>query len=79
MLLDTALAVLLVAVSGFIFGGGPEGANGETTAVLFWCCAFVGCFAAAIAGFVPRARGWAWLGVLIAFIPRIVAAFFFVV
>ena len=34
------LAVLLVAVSGFIFGRGPEGANGETTAVPFWCCAF---------------------------------------
>jgi hypothetical protein len=71
--------VLLVAVSGFIFGGGPEGANGETTAVLLWCLGFAGCFAAAIAGFVLRTRGRAWLGVLIAFIPPIVAVIFFVV
>jgi hypothetical protein len=26
---DLALAVLLVALSGFIFGGGPEGMHGE--------------------------------------------------
>ncbi len=35
-IVDLALAALLVAVSGFIFGGGPEGANGEATAITLW-------------------------------------------
>ena len=78
-ILDVALAALLVAVSGFIFGGGPESANGETTEALLWCVGFAGCFAAAIAGFVLRVRGRAGWGVIVAFVPPVVAAYFFVV
>ena len=75
-ILDLALAVLLVAVSGFIFGGGPEGAIGEATAVTLWVLGFAGCVAAPLAGFVLRARGWAGWGTPAALIPPAVGAFF---
>ena len=75
-ILDLALAVLLIAVSGFIFGGGPEGANGEPTAVALWILGFGGCIAAPVAGFVLRARGRAGWGVLAALVPPVVGACF---
>ena len=55
-IVDAALAILLVAVSGFIFGG-PEGVNGEPTAVALWVVALAGCFAAPAAGEGPPRRG----------------------
>jgi hypothetical protein len=67
-IVDLALAALLVAVSGFIFGGGPEGMNGELTAAAIWWTGFVGCLAAPIAGFVLRARKLGGWGVAVAFI-----------
>lgn len=75
-ILDLALAVLLVAVSGFIFGGGPEGMNGEPTAAAMWILGFAGCLAAPVAGFVLRARGQAGWGVLASLVPPVVAALF---
>jgi hypothetical protein len=75
-ILDLALAGFLVAVSGFIFGGGPEGANGETTAVVLWVVGLAGCFAAPAAGFVLRSSGRAGWGVLAALIPPVVGALF---
>lgn len=35
---DAGLAILLIAISGFVFGG-PEGANGEASAVIAWSSA----------------------------------------
>jgi hypothetical protein len=71
--------VLLVAVSGFIFGGGPEGMNGELSDVAVWWTGLIACFAAPIAGFVLRARNLGGWGVPVAFIPPVVGAYFFVV
>ena len=73
---DLALAILLIGVSGFIFGGGPEGANGEATAVTLWCMGFASCLAAPVAGFVARARGLAGFGLLIAAAPPVVGLLF---
>ena len=74
--LDIALATLLIMVSGLIFGGGPEGANGETTAVILWILGLAGCIATPIAGFVCWVRGRAGWGVLFAIVPPIVGACF---
>jgi hypothetical protein len=74
-ILDLALAALLVGVSGFIFGG-QEGASGEATAVAVWLLGLTGCIAAPVAGFVLRARGQAGWGLLVAFIPPAVGAYF---
>ena len=73
---DLALAMLLIGVSGFIFGGGPEGAKGEVTAAALWCLGFASCLAAPAAGFVARARGWAGIGLLIAAVPPVVGLLF---
>jgi hypothetical protein len=74
-IVDAALAILLVAVSGFIFGG-PEGVNGEPTAVALWVVALAGCFAAPAAGFALRSQGRPGYGALAALIPPAVGALF---
>ena len=68
-IVDIALAALLVAISGFIFGGGPEGMHGEASAAVIWVAGFISCFAAPIAGFVLRTHKLAGWGVVVAFIP----------
>ena len=49
--LDVAMAAIMAAMSGFIFGGGPEGMNGEINAATLWWVRFVPCLAAPVAGF----------------------------
>jgi hypothetical protein len=75
-ILDLALAALLVAVSGFIFGGGPEGLDGELSAAAMWWTGFIACLAAPVAGVVLRARELGGWGVLVAFVPPAVGACF---
>jgi hypothetical protein len=72
-LLDWALAVLLVAVSGFLFGSGPESGHAGTWALIAWGAMVVACIAAPIAGFVLAGRGRAGVGFLLASAPAIVA------
>jgi hypothetical protein len=73
---DVALAVLLVALSGFIFGGGPEGMHGETGAAIVWWAGFIATLAAPILGFLLMRRGRPGVGVLIAWAPIIIALLF---
>ncbi len=73
---DVALAVLLVAVSGFVFGGGPEGANGEATAVAIWLVGFTVCLVAPMAGFGLWKRKLGGWGVLVALVPSVAGAVF---
>ena len=65
---DLGLAGLLLALSGFFFDG-PEGANGEPTAVAAWIAMLAACIIAPVVGFVLRSRGRVGLGVLIAWLP----------
>jgi hypothetical protein len=74
-ILDALLGVLLIAVSGFVFGPGPESSNGDPAAVVSWTVALIGCIAAPIAGFVLRAHRMAGIGVLVALVPPVVALF----
>jgi hypothetical protein len=53
---DLALAVLLVALSGFIFGGGPEGMHGEAGAATVWWASFIVTLAAPILGILLLRR-----------------------
>ena len=73
---DLALASLLILISGFIFGDGPEGMKGETGAVLVWVAAFVVTLAAPIAGFVLLYRQRPGLGALIAWMPPVGSTIF---
>lgn len=68
-IVDALLAGLLIAVSGFIFGAGPEGMHGDIAGATAWMLSLIGCVAAPIAGFVLRHRGKAGIGLLLALLP----------
>lgn len=66
---DGALAALLVGVSGFMFGGGPESMHAGALAATGFVLAVIACLAAPIAGFVLNRRGKAGVGVAAAWLP----------
>jgi hypothetical protein len=66
---DLALAALLVAVSGFIFGTGPESTHAGNLAAAGYIAAVVGCVVAPVAGFVLNRRGKPGAGVAAAWLP----------
>jgi hypothetical protein len=66
---DFALAALLVAVSGFMFGGGPESMHAGFLAAAGYVAAVIACLAAPIAGFAFNRRGKAGLGLTTACVP----------
>jgi len=55
-IVDTLLAVLLLWVSGFVFGGGPEGSGGDLSSVAAWSGALAACIGSPVAGFILRAH-----------------------
>jgi hypothetical protein len=67
---DLLLAVLLVAVSGSIFGG-QEGMAGAASAVAMWSLGIGACLGAPIGGFILRTHGREGLGALAAVVPMI--------
>lgn len=72
-LLDWALAALLVAVSGFLFGSGPESGHAGTAAFVGWAAMVVFCIAAPVAGFILAGRERPGVGIMLAIAPIIVA------
>ena len=73
-IVDLLLAVLLVAVSGFVFEG-PEGAHGELTAVLMWSFSLLLCLGLPAAGFLLRHNGYRGIGAALAWLPPLGAVF----
>lgn len=69
-LVDGLLALLLIVVSGFIFGS-HEGMGGDPSAVAVWSAGMVACVGAPIAGFVLRAYRKPEIGLLVAFVPLV--------
>ena len=60
-LADGALAALLVGVSGFLFGGGPESMRAGTLAAVAYFAAVIACLAAPVAGFIFNKKPvWVW-------------------
>jgi predicted PurR-regulated permease PerM len=66
--IDAGLAVLLVAVSGFIIGGGPESLN-NLSSTAAWGAALAFCFGAPVVGFILRRRGCPRAGATVALVP----------
>jgi hypothetical protein len=66
---DLALAALLVGVSGFMFGGGPESMHASAPAAAAYVAAVIACLAAPVAAFVFNGRGKAGLGLAVAWLP----------
>jgi hypothetical protein len=72
---DVGIAALLIAVSGFILGPGPESmrAGGWGGAALF--AAILGCVAAPIAGFAMQRYGRPAGGLIVAWVPPFAGLF----
>lgn len=73
-LVDLALAALLIGVSGFIFGSGPEGMDGAIWSAIAWTGALVACLGMPIAGTVLFRRGRPGFGAFISWLPAIIGA-----
>lgn len=69
MIADLALAVLLVAVSGFLFGNGPESAHAGSLAAAGYVAAVIACVVAPVAGFIFNGRTKGTLGLTVAWLP----------
>jgi hypothetical protein len=66
---DGAPAALMVGVSGFFFGGGPESMRAGALAAAAYFVAVVACLAAPVVGFILTSeekplRVWRWPGCL---------------
>ena len=68
-IVDLALAALLIGVSGFIFGSGPESTHGGTLLQVAYAGFVIACVALPIAGFILHRRGKTGLGILLAWLP----------
>jgi hypothetical protein len=68
-IIDLALAALMIGVSGFLFGSGPESAHGGTLMAAAYTAGVIACVAAPIAGFILHRRGKTGAGVLLAWLP----------
>ena len=66
---DLALAALLVAVSGFVFGSGPESTHGGPLLLVGYSLAVIICIVAPIASFILSRRGKSGIGLAIAWLP----------
>ena len=73
-LADWALAALLIAVSGFLFGAGPESGHEGIAAAIAWGAMVIACVTAPLAGFVLANRGRPGGGIVVAIVPLVVAA-----
>jgi len=70
---DLALAVLLIAVSGFLFGSGPESGHYGAWWLALFIAFLVFCVVAPIIGFMMRSRENGGAGFLVACSPLVIA------
>jgi len=69
MLIDFALAALMIGVSGFLFGSGPESMRGGGLLLTAYMLGVIACVVLPIAGFIVNSRGRAGLALLLAWLP----------
>ena len=68
-IVDLALAALLIAVSGFMFGGGPESIHAGSMAAVLYTAAVIACVVLPIGGFILNRFGKAGLALAVAWLP----------
>ena len=66
---DLALAALLIGVSGFIFGSGPESMHGGTPLLVAYVAGVLACVTAPLIGFILNRRGKSGAGIIVAWLP----------
>jgi hypothetical protein len=80
-IIDLAITALLVGVSGFVFGSGPESYRGGILFTVAYIAAVIACIIAPATGFILEtaakhnaAQAVAWLPVLIALVVLVIPA-----
>ena len=68
-IVDVALAALLIGVSGFLFGSGPESMHGGAGFAIGYGAAVLACLAAPIVGFFFQRAGSVVAGVIVGWVP----------
>ncbi len=68
-IVDLGLAALMIGVSGFLFGSGPESMHGSGLLMAAYTAGVIACLAAPVAGFVFNGRGKTGAGMLVAWLP----------
>ncbi len=68
-IVDLCLAALLIGVSGFLFGSGPESLHGGTGFAAAYIAGVIACVVAPVAGFILYAAGKRGAAQLIAWLP----------
>ncbi len=68
-LADVALAALLIGVSGFLFGSGPQSMHGGAPMMAAYTAAIVFCLLAPVAAFICNGRGKSGLALTLAWLP----------
>jgi hypothetical protein len=72
-IIDIALAVLLIGVSGFLFGSGPQSMHAGTPALIAFAGGVIGCLGAPVAGFLLKQRGKDTVGIILVWLPPVAA------
>jgi hypothetical protein len=67
--IDLAIAVLLVAVSGFLFGTGPESLRASGAVEVLYAAGIMACVAAPVAGFILNGSGRVGPAQFVAWLP----------
>jgi hypothetical protein len=68
-IVDLALAALLIGVSGFMFGSGPESMHDGALLAAAYTAGVIACLAAPVIGFVFNGRGKTGAGLAVAWLP----------
>jgi hypothetical protein len=71
MVVDGALAALLIGVSGFLFGGGPESLHAGALAAVAFFAAVIACLVAPVEGFILNKKGKAGPALAVAWLPSV--------
>ncbi len=70
-IIDLAIAVLLVAVSGFLFGAGPESLSVSGGVEVIYAAGIIACVVAPIAAFVLNGIGRVLPAQFVAWLPSV--------
>jgi hypothetical protein len=72
-IVDLAIAALLIGVSGFLFGGGPESTHSGPIVMVAYVAAIIACVVAPATGFVLNAAAKHPAAQIVAWLPAVVA------
>jgi hypothetical protein len=74
-IVDVGIAILIIAISGFIVGSGPESMRAGAWGGVALMAVVLGCLAAPVAGFAMQKYGRPAGGIIVAWLPPLLGLF----